>query len=78
MYMDKRKREKEVGLRDILQELKKQTFVNSILSIYVVIFTIAIFAYGADNKNYLAAIFSGLVSGVVIKLYIDRELKKIK
>ena len=76
MYMDKRKREKEVEPREILQELKKQTFINFMLSSYVVIFTIALFAYEADGKNYLAALLSGLGSGIVIVLYISHKLKK--
>ena len=73
MYMDKRKREKEVGLRDILQELKeqalvnkKQIIVNMIFSAYIVFFTIAIFVYDV-SKNYILALVLGIiVFGIII------------
>ena len=65
--MAKRKREKEVGLRDILQELKKQTFINkkqiiinTIFSAYIVFFTIAIFVYDV-SKNYILALVLGII-----------------
>jgi hypothetical protein len=72
--MDKRKREKEVGLRDILQELKeqalvnkKQIIVNMIFSAYIVFFfTIAIFVYDV-SKNYILALVLGIiVFGIII------------
>ena len=72
-YTDKRKREKEVGLRDILRELKKQrhinkeqTIINMIFSAYIVFFTIAIFVYDV-SKNYILALVLGIiVFGIII------------
>ncbi len=84
MYMDKRKREKEVGLRDILQELKKQTFINRrqsyinlALSVYIVLFTVAILFYEVSN-SIVVAVVSGLIIVVVILALIWRNLKKNK
>ena len=74
--MDKRKREKEVGLRDILQELKKQTYINFVLSINLAVFTIAIFVYEV-YKIYWEAAVLGVISGATLAWYIRYNLKKI-
>ncbi len=74
--MDKRKREKEVGLRDILQELKKQTLINkkqiiinTIFSAYIVFFTIAIFVYDV-SKDYILALGLGILVFFIIMAFI--------
>ncbi len=84
MYMDKRKREKEVELRDILQELKKQTYINRrqayidlALSVYIVFFTIAILFYEVF-KSIVVTVVSGLIIVVVILALMWRSLKKNK
>ncbi len=76
IYMNKINGEKEVELRDILQELKKQTYINFVLSIYVIAFTVAIFVY-EWTKVYWEATISGLIAVALILWYINRKLKKI-
>ena len=75
--VDKRKREKEVELRDILQELKKQTFINFVLSAFVVFFTIDLFLYEV-YKRYLIAAITGIILGAIILWYIRHKLKTNK
>ena len=77
MHMGKRKGEKEVGLHDILQELKKQTYINFVLSIYIVAFTVAIFVY-EWTKVYWEATISALIAAALIMWYINHKLKKYK
>ena len=84
MYMDKIDKEKEVGLSDILQELKKQTFINKrqayidiVLSSYLILFTIDILLYEIF-KNFLASVVSGVIIVVVIFALILFSLKKTK
>ncbi len=77
MHMGKRKGEKEVGLHDILQELKKQTYINFVLSIYVIAFTVAILVY-EWTKVYWEATISALIAAALIMLYINHKLKKYK
>ena len=74
--MDKRKREKEVGLRDILQELKKQTLINkkqiiinTIFSAYIVFFTIAIFVYDV-SKDYILALGLGIIAFFITTAFV--------
>ncbi len=82
--MGKRKGEKEVGLSDILQELKKQTFINRrqsyinlALSVYIVLFTVAILFYEVSN-SIVVAVVSGVIIVVVILALIWRNLEKNK
>ncbi len=84
MHMGKRKGEKEVGLHDILQELKKQTFINRrqsyinlALSVYIVLFTVAILFYEVSN-SIVVAVVSGVIIVVVILALIWRNLGKNK
>jgi hypothetical protein len=84
MHMGKRKGEKEVGLSDILQELKKQTFINRrqsyinlALSVYIVLFTVAILFYEVSN-SIVVAVVSGVIIVVVILALIWRNLEKNK
>jgi hypothetical protein len=77
MHMGKRKGEKEVGLHDILQELKKQTYINFVLSIYVIAFTVAILVY-EWTKVYWETTISALIAAALIMLYINHKLKKYK
>ena len=77
MHMGERKGEKEVGLHDILQELKKQTYINFVLSIYVIAFTVAILVY-EWTKVYWETTISALIAAALIMLYINHKLKKYK
>ena len=76
MHMGKRKREKEVELRDILQELKKQAlinkkqiFINTIFSAYIVFFTIAIFVYEV-SKDYILALGLGIIAFFITTAFV--------
>ena len=72
---NKGKREKGLELRDILQELKKQTFINFIFSVNLAVFTIAIFVYEVYKIYWKAAVL-GLIGGAVLVLYIKYKFKK--
>lgn len=68
--------EKEVELRDILIELKKQTDLNYILSGYILLFTVAIFAYEV-YKNFENAAFASLIIFFLFMVFIGYRLKII-
>ena len=79
IYTNKRKREKEVGLRDILQELKKQTYLNYMLSSIVILFTVAILFYEMSKKYFVSIVVGAFISifiFIVLQILLHRKAKQ--
>ena len=77
--MNKRKREKEVGLRDILQELKKQTYLNYVLSSLVILFTVAILFYEMSKQYFVSIIVGASISiliFILLQILLHRRAKQ--